>query len=247
MGAGAPSAAKVVLILGEFAFGSCGAVDDRHPGARPARRLPGDPTTLQGMSAVTTTVTGSTMSLDPLDALEIASAELRSHLVEVGEAWHAATPCDDWDVRFLLAHVVGGNRFATMVLAGATSADAIATVTNGRQLGDEPVADYDASTASQREAFGRAGALGSLVSHPVGDITGARFLSMRVFDIAVHAWDLATALGRTSGLDDELAQHVLDALADEGPGLGFGIEPTGASTADAPARARLLDLSGRLA
>lgn len=189
---------------------------------------------------------GGRMSLTPLPALDAAVAEFRRRLAIVaGNDWAAATPCTDWDVRYLVAHVVGGNRFATLVLGGATSAEAIDVVMGSPQLGADPLEDFDASAAAQRDWFGQNGALDRPVSHPLGELTGGRFLRMRVFDLAVHSWDLAVALGREATLDDALVQTVLDILEEEAPGMGFGIEPCGDIGPDASAMARLLDLSGR--
>ena len=48
---------------------------------------------------------------------------------------------------------------------------------------------------------------------------------MRVFDIAVHSWDLAVAIGQDGTLDDVLAKYVLAIVEGEEPGMGFAIEP----------------------
>ncbi len=74
---------------------------------------------------------------------------------------------------------------------------------------------------------------------------GVRFLGMRVFDVTVHTWDLAAALGRDAGLDDELVDDVLDVIEREPPGMGFGIEPCGRVGVGASPLERLLDLTGR--
>ena len=84
------------------------------------------------------------------------------------------------------------------------------------QLGIEPLVDYDASTAQQRTSFRRHGALDSICDHPAGAITGEQFLVMRVFDISVHAWDLADALAQDDQLDEELCSMVLSELAGTG-------------------------------
>ena len=186
------------------------------------------------------------MELHPLIVLDSAVEEFRRHLVVVGdEDWTAATPCTDWDVHYLVAHVVGGNRFASMVLDGRSAAEAMAVVMGTSQLGASPLADFDDSAASQRDGFGRAGALEAGVNHPVGEMSGQRFLGMRVFDVAVHGWDLATALGREVTLDDDLLTHVLHTISSEAP--GFGIEPCGDIDPEASPLERLLDLSGRRA
>jgi len=45
---------------------------------------------------------------DLLPALDAATDQFRRHLSLVGDdAWTAATPCTDWDVQYLVAHVVG--------------------------------------------------------------------------------------------------------------------------------------------
>jgi uncharacterized protein (TIGR03086 family) len=113
------------------------------------------------------------------------------------------------------------------------------------QLGVDPLGEFDDTAARQRDGFHGAGALDAVVSHPLGDMPGRRFLSMRVFDITVHSWDLATAVGRTCTLDDALVQHVVDIVTDEVLGMGFGIERRGQAGPGAGPLERLLDLSGR--
>ncbi len=114
-------------------------------------------------------------------------------------------------------------------------------------LGDDPLADHDAMAALQRAGFRRAGALVSTVEHPAGTISGGEFLAMRVFDVTVHAWDLARATGGDEGLPTELAGAALAAFTGLTEGPGFGIVAVGAVPDDAPALAQLLDRSGRRA
>jgi hypothetical protein len=68
---------------------------------------------------------------------------------------------------------------------------------------------------------------------------------MRVFDIAVHSWDLATAIGSAGELDPDLADYVLDIVVNETPGMGFDIEACGDVGPEATAMERLLDFCGR--
>ena len=186
------------------------------------------------------------MPLDALGALDLAVDEFRSQLAGVDtEQWTAATPCTDWDVRFLVAHVVGGNRFASMVLGGQLADEALDVVMGTPQLGDHPLADFDESATRQRDAFHGANALERTVSHPLGELSGERFLTMRVFDITLHAWDLATSIGRATTVDDTLVEYVLQTVMTEAPGMGFGIVPCGDAGADATPLEQLLDLSGR--
>jgi uncharacterized protein (TIGR03086 family) len=186
------------------------------------------------------------VTLDAVSALDSAVTAFRRHLAFVAEGdWAAATPCPGWDVHYLVAHVVGGNRFASMVLDGHTSEQAMTAVMSVTQLGADPTADFDESVAAQHAAFCRDGALAQTVSHPLGDLSGQRFLGMRVFDIAVHSWDLAVAIGRDGTLDEALTDSVLTTVRGEVPGMAFGIQPIGEAGPDADPMDQLLDLAGR--
>ena len=44
------------------------------------------------------------------------------------------------------------------------------------------------------------------IDHPLGAMSGQSFLELRVFDITLHAWDLA----RSIGVDEELAPPLVD-------------------------------------
>jgi uncharacterized protein (TIGR03086 family) len=185
--------------------------------------------------------------MDLLTSLAAASADFHQRAVIVtDQQWSWPTPCDGWDVHYLMAHVVGGNRFATMVLGGRSAADAIDIVMSERQLGDVPLVDLRDTDSAQRVAFADHHA-SDVVDHPTGPITVERFLEMRVFDIALHAWDLAVAIGADRTIDPRLVDAVLDILGDDPQAMGFGITPLGRVGADATPQDRLLDLTGRAA
>jgi hypothetical protein len=67
----------------------------------------------------------------------------------------------------------------------------------------------------------------------------------RVFDITLHAWDLARALGMDYRLDPALVEVVLRIVENGPPGMGFGINALGRTTATSSPQATLLDLTGR--
>ena len=52
--------------------------------------------------------------------------------------WTAATPCADWDVRELVNHVVGEDRWTKPLVDGRTIAD-VGNYLDGDLLGDQPV------------------------------------------------------------------------------------------------------------
>jgi hypothetical protein len=47
------------------------------------------------------------------------------------------------------------------------------------------------------------------VRHLVGELTGEQFLRLRIYDVLLHTWDLAKALGAADRLDDDLVRRVL--------------------------------------
>lgn len=182
-----------------------------------------------------------------LDLLDVATTEIqrRVDLLSAGDL-DRPTPCDEWDVRFLLAHLVGGNRFASMVLRGSSVEDAMGRIMTTRQLGPDPARDFAESAFEQRQCFREPSALASDVEHPIGVVSGGRFLRFRIFDCAVHAWDLASALGVDTDLDPELVSAALEIVRSEPPGMGFAIDQVPADRAGpASALDELLALSGR--
>jgi uncharacterized protein (TIGR03086 family) len=184
--------------------------------------------------------------MELLAALHAATEEFRQRLVQVGPSdWARPTPCPEWDIRYLAAHTVGGNRFAVAVLGGLRAADAVAQVMSAPQLTDDAMSAWHTSSAAQLNAFGTEGVLESRVDHPLGSITGREFLAFRVFDVTLHGWDLARALGVDDQIRPELVEVVLDIVKKGPPGMGFGIAALGTANPDSPPQDQLLDLTGR--
>lgn len=184
-------------------------------------------------------------NVDMLGALDAATDEFGRRLRLVGdESWTLPTPCSGWDVRYLTAHVIGGNRFAVHVLGGMTATDAIEQVMSSPQLGDDAVGAWTSTCATQAAAF-HADALQRRIHHPLGEISGRQFLDFRVFDITLHAWDLARSIHEDERLAPDLVDVVLNIVEAGPPGMGFGIAALGQVPPTASAQARLLDLTGR--
>ncbi|MEM9202103.1 MAG: TIGR03086 family metal-binding protein [Actinomycetota bacterium] len=143
------------------------------------------------------------------DALARAMHGFAAVVADLDEAdWDQPSMCDGWSIGDVVEHIIGGDRFARIVLGGGTLDEAIATVFGVDHLGDDPtVAVVDASTAA-RAAF--ADSLDRLVDHPVGRIPARRFIGFRVFDQLGHTWDIAAALDRPVVLDPVAVSVALD-------------------------------------
>jgi len=103
------------------------------------------------------------------------------------------TPCVDWDVRDLANHLIAVPRVFVTQLQGAPPG------WNGRE-------DYSVHLGEELRTRGNA-----LVNlwREVGE-DAMLDPDWQAAEIAVHTWDLATALGRDSGeLDEPLAQRAL--------------------------------------
>lgn len=110
------------------------------------------------------------------------------------EQWGASTPCADWDVRTLVNHVVGEDRWTVPMFAGLT-VDEVGDRFEGDLLGTEPdeVARRAARTAGA--AAGEPGALDRTVHLSAGDTPAREYVQQLLAEHLVHGWDLAMAVG----------------------------------------------------
>ena len=186
--------------------------------------------------------------MDDLQALRFATLEFSRRLDTVGpDGWPAPSPCAEWTVRDVCDHLVGGNRFAVMVLSGADWRSALETV-RGSDFSGDPKAAFAESAERQIAAFEAPGALDRTLSHPAGPMSGRDFVGYRVLDLVVHSWDVARGSGGDEWIEQDLAERAFGVLSGDGAaaeGGFFGPGPSGTVGPQAPVQQRLLDLSGR--
>jgi uncharacterized protein (TIGR03086 family) len=157
------------------------------------------------------------------------------------DQWDAPTPCQGWDVRALLGHLVGGNRLYAAALSGAAKP-------GGDPLGADPVGAYRESAAAVVAAFRAPGALERPVTVPFGTVPGATALDLRVVEVLVHGWDLARATGRTVAFPNEVVEQEIAFSRQALPRIPSERRPFEASRPvpeDAPPLDRLVALLGR--
>ena len=147
----------------------------------------------------------------------------------------ATTPCDEWDVRTLLNHMLETQNY-------------FATTASGRQasppsphppelLGDDPAADFERARTKTIEAFDQPGVI---------EKTGPS-LGIAAGDQLLHGWDLARATGQDTTMPDGLAEEVYGMIhgrftEDERKGV---FKPAVKVGADASPQERLLAYTGR--
>lgn len=186
--------------------------------------------------------------MEPSAALASASETFLAKLDGVGDdQLDLATPCEGWTVRDLLTHVARGSEMSVRLVEGCSTEEARAMFTAPEPA--DAVAACRATIAAQLAALTGDVDVSMTVHHPMGDVTAAQLIGFRTGDLALHAWDLARAIGGDERLPDDLVEEVygeLDALRPIIGAIGvFGEGPSGTVADDADLLTRTLDLSGR--
>lgn len=189
--------------------------------------------------------------MDSLKALSKSRQEFETRLRQVGDdQWDLATPCTEWSVRDLVNHLLLGTRMTVQLLAGSTRDDVVAGLDDDLVSAD-PVGEFVALADQMEAGFGAADGLTGTVDHPMGEIPRQMFIGFRMIDNAVHAWDLARAIGADDQLDADLVSQLWDDIQPQASMLAetgiFGQGASGDVGEDAPTQTRLLDVLGRQA
>jgi uncharacterized protein (TIGR03086 family) len=122
--------------------------------------------------------------------------------------WDSPTPCTEWSVRDLVGHLVYEQLWVPDMLAGKTMAE-VGDKYDGDQVGDDPKRVWTESSRAARAALLALDSLDRTVHLSYGDADATEYGWQLTTDLAVHGWDLATALGAEAGMGDELALAVL--------------------------------------
>jgi len=156
------------------------------------------------------------------------------------------TPCDEYDVRTLLGHLLTVAARIDLALNGGDPLTIPVVTTTG-------VDDVPAAWKERRVALDATLAddsiLGRTCKLPWGTFPGAAAIGAYTGELATHAWDLATATGRRDQLDEELAAQVLPMVRqyvpaeERGGHIPFG--PVVPVAADAPPYDQLAGWQGR--
>jgi uncharacterized protein (TIGR03086 family) len=127
--------------------------------------------------------------------------------------WDLPTPCTEWDVRALVNHVVGEDRWTRPLLEGMTIAE-VGDRLDGDLLGDDPLAAGREAAAEATGAVNELLAGIDKVHLSYGDEDTAEYVRQLCADHLIHGWDLAAATGQDRTLDAELVAEVATWFAD---------------------------------
>ncbi len=105
------------------------------------------------------------------------------------------TPCDGWDVRQLMNHMLETQQYfvrsARGEQAGPPSSETPPTL-----MGDDPVRDFEQARSETMQTFGEPGVI---------EKTGPA-IGIATADQLLHGWDLAKATGQDTTMPDGLAE-----------------------------------------
>lgn len=150
-----------------------------------------------------------------MDVVELhrrACAEFGTRVAAIGAGqWHEPTPCAGWDVRDLVGHLVDECLWTPELLAGRTI-DEVGDRLAGDPLGDDPVGAWEAAVDNATRAAADTDP-DRTVHLSFGDFPARFYLTQLSADHAVHAWDLARAIGAPERLDPELVEVLSDWFA----------------------------------
>jgi uncharacterized protein (TIGR03086 family) len=122
------------------------------------------------------------------------------------EQWLLPTPCREWTVRDLVAHVVAANIKFTGIARGDEWRPGGIDV----DLGDDPAVTYRATVDEMLEAWQQPGALDRLIALPGGGRGRSEVLVwIHLAESLVHGWDLAKATGQETAFDTDAAEASL--------------------------------------
>jgi uncharacterized protein (TIGR03086 family) len=116
------------------------------------------------------------------------------------------TPCAEWDVRALLAHVTG---VVTNMGLGVSGQDLIPDLA-AFELGADPAAQFEAAAATTLAAW-KANGLEGEVNVGAGPMPAMVAANVNLLDTATHSWDIARATGQDGELPAEVAETALAA------------------------------------
>jgi uncharacterized protein (TIGR03086 family) len=136
-----------------------------------------------------------------------AAANFGSHVHAITDGqWGNVTPCEDWDVRALVNHVAVEDLWAAELFGGRTIVS-VGNEFDGDKLGADPKRGCDNAVDGAISSIARPGAMTQTVDLSFGATPGSEYAMQLFADHLIHAWDLATALGRDAELDPQLVHE----------------------------------------
>jgi uncharacterized protein (TIGR03086 family) len=174
----------------------------------------------------------------------------RVHAVR-DDQWSAPTPDTEWSVGDLVGHLVDEHRWAPPLFHGLDLDSARKVVEGTRDLpvdggvGANLAEAWDEAAAASADAVTDADALERTVELSRGPTPARDYLNEMTFDLTVHAWDLAKAIGYEQALPEDLVAYVYEQVKDSDFSGSNLFQPAVDVPDDAPLIDKLVARTGR--
>ena len=160
--------------------------------------------------------------------------------------YSAPTPCTEMDVRGLLNHLIGGQRYFAATAAGQPADFSV--FSTDYLIDGEPAKLYEEESGEALAFFAAADALTRRATMPNG-ATGPLIAQMYLIEQVMHGWDVAAATGQDRSGDPQAVQAAYDGWYGHVPqqvrDLGTVFGPEQPCPDEAPIADRLAAYLGR--
>jgi uncharacterized protein (TIGR03086 family) len=175
------------------------------------------------------------MKPDLLDLYGRASEWTLARVAGASDQLDAPTPCDEWDVRSLMNHMLDTKNYFVGKARGEDVS--LPSPDPPELLGEDPVADFEQGRDETLRTFGEAG-----VVERTGPALGIAFC-----DQLIHGWDLARATRQDATMPADLAEAAYEMLHGRLPDeqRRGAFKPEIVPAPDAGAQEKLLRYTGR--
>lgn len=140
------------------------------------------------------------MAPDLLQLYDQASAWTTAKVATAGGQLDAATPCDQWDVRTLLNHMLETQQYFAGSARGEDASPPGPTPPS--LLSDDPARDFESQRQDVLQAFAD-----PAVVEKTGPALGIAFS-----DMLLHGWDVARATNQDATMPDGLADAAYEMI-----------------------------------
>ena len=162
---------------------------------------------------------------EQLQASYLAALDSTQHIVETiaDDAWSRPTPCDEWDVRDVVNHLVYENLWAVDLFNGK-KIEEVGEAHEGDLLGDQPIERYVETTGAIRAVIEQPDSMQRICHISSGPVPGSEYASQLFLDTLIHGWDIAVGSGQRGDLPPDLvetcmplAEALRSMIGDSGP------------------------------
>ncbi len=159
--------------------------------------------------------------------------------------WSAPSTCEEWTVRELVEHLVGGCALTAAVLSGQ---DALARPGYAETTEAELLQAYQRASTDVIETLQRPGALEQTVRVGFGPVPGGVAVRLCLVEAIVHGWDIAQSTQQGAEFDEAAVAVALNFSGDmmsQIPVERSPFDPPQSIAPDAAPLHQLLALLGR--